>query len=374
MPFLNTLIRAAIKEAKPVIKRGAKGPLEVARETPPVKAELPPPTPKQELVTKQPTDLRPMEEAAPLPKDPQQIKTDEAVVDKQVRESLNPDEPSLGGQTKVDPEIVTRVDAQAAKLKADDLADNLLSKDLDQFDANDSWQPNFDTFETTDDVKATIANMAERNKVSIDEARRGVVTDQQLKLLASEMNVRDEVIKTVLGREGGQALSAETIIATRQFLNRSGSRITEIAKQITEGKADDRAKVAFRRQIELHKEVMEQFMGARAETGRTLRAFGIKIGDDAEQLKQMKEVMESAHGQDLETLASGLAHVDSIEGINKAINNYGKSKLLGVTEELFINSILSGVKTQIVNITGNSLMPIKGMVETSIAARLGRFA
>lgn len=374
MPFLNTLIREAIKGAKPSLKRGAKGALEVPRETPPVKAELPPPTPKQETVTKEPADLRPVDDAAPLPKDTPQIKADEAVVDKQVRESLNPDKPSLGGKTTLDPEIVTRVDAQAAKINADDLADNLLSKDLDQFDANDSWQPNFDTFETTDDVKATIANMAERNAGSIDEARRGVVTDQQLKSLAAEMNVRDEVITTVLEREGGEALNAETIIATRQFLNRSGSRITELAKTITKGEADDKAKIAFRRQIELHREVMEQFMGSRAETGRTLRAFGIKIGDDAEQLKQMKEVIESAHGKDIESLAAGLSHIDTMEGINKVVNEYAKGKLQGVLEEVFIGSILSGMKTQIVNISGNALMPIKGMVETSLAARLGKFA
>lgn len=375
MAWFNPLIKQALKGAKATAKRGAKGALELPRQTPPMKAKALPMAPKDELITKSANkvDMVDQEVVGTVPMKAE-VKVDAEIVDKQVRASLSPDaKPQLDIQTKPDTEIISRVDAKAAKIKTDEMADNLLSKDLDQFNGNDSWQPNFDTFETQDDVKATIANMATRNKGSITEARRGVITDEQLNLLAAEMNVRGDVVRTVLERKGGEALNAETIIATRQFLNRSGSRITEMARKVTEGTADDRLKVTFRRQIELHREVMEEFMGSRAETGRTLRAFGIKIGDDSEQLKLMREVMESAHGQDIDALAMGLSKVDSMEGINKVVNEYAKSKIEGVAEELFIGSILSGVKTQVVNITGNALMPIKGLVETSIAAQMGRF-
>lgn len=377
MPFLTTIIREGIKGVKPELKRGAKEALELPTEKPAPIKEMP--QPKAEEVAPAPKDeapaIKPVDEtAAPVDKAKAQVEAEAADVDAEVRQSLAPEKPVTAKLKPTDPEIVARVDTKAIKLDAEKESAALLSRDLDKFDANDSWQPNFDTFETTDDVVSTIASMAERNKASITEARRGQVTDEQLKLLAAEMHVDGRTLSTVMERKTGEALSAETIVATRQFLSQSASRIRSLAVSVNEGAADDRMKVTLRRQLELHSEVMEQFMGARAETGRTLRAFGIKIGDDMEQLAQMKEVIESAHGKDLETLARGLADVDSIEGLNKLIKEYPKGKLAGVVEEVFINSILSGVKTQIVNITGNALMPIKGMAENAIAARIGKFS
>lgn len=293
-------------------------------------------------------------------------------IDKQVRESLNPTPKTIDIE-QVDLPMEKGIKKAAENIDVELEARHIVTADLDHFDANDSWQPNFDTFDTLDDVTATIASMAERNKDSITEARRGVVADEQLRALAAEMHVDGSVIKDVLERETGQTLNAETIVATRQFLNQSGERIVSLAKMVEAGKATDEDKIVFRRQIALHKEMMDNFMGARAEAGRTLRAFGIKLGSDGEQIKLMQEAMERMQGGNMDALAKQFAHLEDMAALNNTVKEVSKGKFLAVAEEVFINSILSGMKTQVVNITGNALFPIKGMVDAAVAARIGKF-
>lgn len=363
MGAIGSILKQALKEAAPQAKRGAKGALEVPRETPVPKTQMP----EQPMV----------EDVAPVSRQAQDIETIPAkvddAVDEQARRQLDPQIE----KPVIDPvPIAKQAEIERAALKIDEPVEvqRVLSTNLDQFDTNDAWQPNFDTFETTDDVTGTIAAMADRNKASIQEARRDVVTDEQLKHLAAEMNVDGSVVQKVLERSTGQPMNAETIIATRQFINRSGERIVALAKMVQDpAQASDKVKLQFRRQIELHKEVMDSFMGARAETGRTLRAFGIPVGDDVEQLKYMNDVIDTVHGRDINKLADAFANMENMEGVNKMVKQWTKSKVLGVIEEVFINSILSGIKTHVVNITGNILFPAKGMVETAVAARMGKF-
>jgi hypothetical protein len=54
--------------------------------------------------------------------------------------------------------------------------------------------PNFDTIKTTDDVKAVISDIAEQNKGKITEARRGVITNEQLQGLANDLDVKQDVV------------------------------------------------------------------------------------------------------------------------------------------------------------------------------------
>lgn len=245
---------------------------------------------------------------------------------------------------------------------------------LGDFDLEAVHQTNFDRITTTDEVKSVIADTAERNKAKIQEARRGTITNEQLAGLASDLNVGEDVIRPVLERETGGTLNAETILAARQVLNASADRIVNLAQKIHGGQATDVEKLQFRRQIQFHDEYQTGFMGARAETGRALNAFGIPVGieNDPRRLKQLKETVNAMHGRDTEQLAAMLSQMDSLEGVGKLVKDYNRSRILGTVQEVFINSILSGPKTHIVNATGNALFLGMQSVETALAARLGR--
>lgn len=252
-------------------------------------------------------------------------------------------------------------------------ANTLSSANLGDYDLGADWQPNFDRITTTDDIKAVIAETSERNRERIQESRRGVITHEQLKGLAADLDVNEDVVRQVMERESGGVLNPETILAARQVLNSSADRLLQLAQKVRSGQASDMDRIAFRRQFEFHAEYQRQFMGARAEAGRALNAFAIPVGSDAQQVARLKSIVETMHGHDTDQLANMLTNIDSLAGINKLTREYTQSRVMGVVQELFVNSILSGVRTHMVNAFGNALFQGMNVAERAVAARIGRF-
>jgi hypothetical protein len=252
-------------------------------------------------------------------------------------------------------------------------ATRLTNAKLGDYNLDAPHQTNFDTITTTDELKSVLADTAEKNKGKIDEARRGVITNEQLSGLATDLDLNEGVVKKIMERETGGTFNAETILAARQVLNASADRIHTLAKKITTGQATDIERLQFRRQLQFHGDYQTQFMGARAEAGRALNAFSIPTGLDPARLAQVKDMVEGSLGHDTDKLAKVLAETDNIAAVSKLARKYNQSKMMGVANELFVNSILSGPKTNLVNTMGNALFQGMNVVENAVAARLGKF-
>jgi hypothetical protein len=272
-------------------------------------------------------------------------------------------QPAIGAPTVPKFQLPGDLEVEAARLSKVKLAD---------YDLDESFQPNFDKINTFGDTKAIIAELAQRNAGRIDEARRGVITNEQLRALADDLDVDGTAVRRVMERETGGVLNPETIVAARQMVNSSADRIAQLRDRINSGNASDVEKLMFMRQVQFHGDFFTQFMGARAESGRALNAFRSPLGLNAAQLARMKEVVERLQGQP-EQLAKALAEVNTAAGISKFARGYNKSRVWGTLNELFVNSILSGPKTALVNAMGNALFQTMNIAETAVAARLGKF-
>lgn len=254
----------------------------------------------------------------------------------------------------------------------DEEARRLSRASLGDYDLDEIHQTNFDTITTTDEIKAVIADRAEQNIGKIDIARRGEITNEQLGKLASELGSSEDIVQQVLERQSGQTLSPELILASRQVLNASADRLRNLAVKISTGQGSDIERIQFRRQMQFHDEYQTAFMGARAESGRALNAFGIPTGDNPQHLAALKQTVDSMYGRDTDDLARMVADIDSIEGVGKFTRDYTRSKLVGAVQELYINSILSGFRTQEVNTIGNAMFPVANIAETAVAAQMGK--
>jgi hypothetical protein len=182
------------------------------------------------------------------------------------------------------------------------------------------------------------------------------------------------VVRAVIERESGGVLRPEVILAARQVLNASADRVLTLGKKISSGMGTDMDRLDFRRQVQFHDEYQRQFMGARAETGRALNAFGIPVGIENEpmRLKALQQTVDMMHGADTDALAAMISQLDTAEGIGKFTREYSRSRVQGVTQELFTNGLLSGLKTHIINIQSSVLFPLGNVLETAVAARIGK--
>jgi len=252
---------------------------------------------------------------------------------------------------------------------------DLQHADINDFDTTDSHQMNFDLIESEDDVKAIIGQMAEVNKLEITEARRGVIGDEQLKALANDIGGDPDFIRTVMERGEGQLLSPEHVLATRQVVEQSAVQLKELSAKISTGNATERERLAFSKQWNFHREFTNQFMGMRAEYGRGLRAFGIPQGSDQVQLDRINEMMQRVHsGLDVDAMANQIMVSPTTNGITSMVRAQDGlfKKASNVFLENFINSILSGVKTHVINASGSALRMGMDTADTFVAARIGK--
>lgn len=265
-----------------------------------------------------------------------------------------------------DSAAATATPPEVAPIPVETQAARIVSANLQEFPLNASHMPNFDVMQTSDDVKAAIATLAQDNKVTIDEARRGVITHEQLLGLANDLGTSTEATQQLLARETGTAVNAETIIHARQLLAASADRVLTLADQIANGAATDLEKVTFARQVQLHNEIYRQFMGARAEAGRTLNALGIPVGATPAQLARMSELIAS-NGGDLVRMAKAVRQVTTMDGLGEVLRGGLFSRLAstGMTfvNRLFVNGILSGPVTHFVNMIGNATFQAMNAVE-----------
>jgi len=267
---------------------------------------------------------------------------------------------------------------QPTEFEAKKEALGLRSTDLDDFETTNSWQMNFDTIEQPDDVKSIIAVMADSNKVNIDEARRGVIGDEQLRGLSDDLGKDPEFIRRVLEREDGTLLPPEEILATRQVLEQSAVRLKELSELVNNPEtASDIVKAQFAKQYHFHTAFFQSFMGARAEYGRGMRAMGIPTGGNidsalAEEITQQATMMN--RGLDLNSIAQQIAIADSTKGITKVVESTGPDfmdKSFDSAYEVFINGILSGMSTHLVNTVGSGVRIGVDIMDTAVASIMG---
>ena len=256
---------------------------------------------------------------------------------------------------------------------------NLAKSDIDDFDTTDTYQMNFDTIEEPDDVRAVIAAMADGNAMNIDEARRGVVADEQLRGLADSLGGEPEFIRKVLEREEGGMLSPEEMLATRQVLEQSAVKLKELSDLILtpEGNSEmNRAR--FARQFHFHNTFQASFMGARAEYGRGMRAIGIPTGSNDQLVAEniSAQAVQMNRNINIDNIAASISAAGDVRGITGAVQAADPNawnKTWDSLYEVFINGILSGASTHIVNTIGSGLRIGVDAVDVKLASMMGGF-
>lgn len=295
---------------------------------------------------------------------------------KEVREKVHIVQKPLEDAASVEKKAASVLDQVPGTENTEDMikqANDITNAELKQFKTTDSHQVNFDTIEGGDDVTATIAQMAEANKLEIDEARRGVVTDEMLTGLANDLGQDPNFLKDFLTREGGTAVNAETVLATRQMLEQSAVKLKGLAEKVATNDATEIDKLNFSKQWQFHRQFMNKFMGMRAEFGRGLRAFGVNMNDM--ESSKINEVMSMvSNDMNVNRIADQIATMDTTKGINEIVQAQDSIGTKGtkVFVENFIASILSGVKTQIVNTSGAALRLGMDIPDTMVASVVGK--
>ncbi len=267
--------------------------------------------------------------------------------------------------------IIERVTTPTKQVSAEDI----VAAKVGDFDQNASEHLNFEKQTSAAEVAATIARMAEANKGRIDEARRGIITDVEMDGLADKLGASPIYLKKILSRETGTVPPPEVLKATSQWLDNSARYTFELADKVNKGMATDFDHVALLRQQQLNAAVYDQFMGSRAEWGRSGRVLNTPPKYNPAGLKLLRETMDTVHGKkSVEELAKMITEAGDTAKIMKISRMYNQSKFWGVLNEMRVSaSLLTNPLSHIKNTVGNLIPMIAQVPETALAARIGKF-
>lgn len=226
---------------------------------------------------------------------------------------------------------------------------------------------NLDKIETEHDIDALMKFTAD-SFGDFKAERRGVQKWEATQKLAEDLGMTPD---DLLSRQTGEAFNAEHALAARNLLAASATETRKLADAAVSGSAE--VKAAFVKSFLLHAAIAEKASGAAAEAGRALNIYAkvakAGLGDTAAMQDALRRLQNGATVEDVAAMVNSLA--DDPSALNRfardAIKPAFKDKLMFV----WINSLLSGPKTHIVNMTSNLVTAAMEMPELATAAAIG---
>ncbi len=230
---------------------------------------------------------------------------------------------------------------------------------------------NLNNINTVDEAKNLILETQQVLTKEIDEARRGV--RPMSKTLATAIDILEKnpqafVSDKLLKRKKGEALNADEILASRLVLMRSSENLMSLASKAANGTDVD--KLAFAKALSAHNKIQTSVAGAATEAGRALNIFNMKI-DKSMSAKALEELLQSSDGLNISKLAKQVAAIGDPDVANKYLQDAAKPGMQDKLQELWYNSLLSGISTQFVNFSSPLVSRALINTETALASGLG---
>lgn len=232
---------------------------------------------------------------------------------------------------------------------------------------------NLDRIEGMRGAKKLILDTSKEYKGKIDEARRGVITHEATRQMANDLGMTE---KQLLKRRQGQALNAEEALAARDILNASAHNLKDLEFRVKSSDSNENL-AAFRVALDKHAAIQAEVSGIATEAGRALSAHRIKSARDARMTKNYQGMIDALGGREMnEEILKYFAEVDKGNQfeVNKFVAEMSKATVPDMVFEAWVNFLLSGPPTQVVNITSNALTFLtKVGLEVPAAATIDMF-
>ena len=216
----------------------------------------------------------------------------------------------------------------------------------------------------TGNIRNIIKSFAENRKSQIDEIVGKPHTKEWVLGTYREAGMTPEQIRSL---PKGTALNDRETVAARVMLAESAVDMHDLGSIATKsGSKADLLKV--KDAVDLHTSLHAHVMGVKAEQGRAFRQWQYVIGANLDELLNM------AGGADnLEDMARMLAALDPEDMLtmNKVAKTLNDPTLSDKWLEAWINGLLSGPQTHVVNALSNVLTGVWSIPEQYLAAGIG---
>jgi len=236
--------------------------------------------------------------------------------------------------------------------------------------AKDDIFINMAKIDTPDDVRNLIQDVADADAAAINRKRGGPT--KRLAQMVEESDQEFLDIKDLIGRDPGPMTAAQAI-AARKILLASAEQLSVLAKKAHSSNTPEDL-VAFRRGMAVHYAIQSEVVAARTETARALRSWGITAGTDKERGQAVVELLEKSGGANSSSaMAKTIAELgENLLGINLQARDLMRAKRFDALYQFWVNNILSGPHTHMVNVLSNSFVAVWSIPESMVNAAISK--
>jgi hypothetical protein len=225
-----------------------------------------------------------------------------------------------------------------------------------------------DNLGTPEDVNAVIRATADELSPYNEAITRGVIPDAEVIKLADALGMDASKLSE---RKLGQAFNAEQIVAARKLLIQSAQNVRDaMAKAAAGAEADI---LAYAQAKSRHLMIQEQVHGITAEAGRALRAFRALEGQ--QEAAAISTFLQDTTGKTLYQLQReaqlGL-QLETPQQVSKFVHDTAQPTWKDRIIEAWMACLLSGPRTHVANILGNSISSLWRPIETATSAVVGK--
>jgi len=219
---------------------------------------------------------------------------------------------------------------------------------------------NYTRIEATDDVVALMQETEQYYAARLKDVTGGVQSHRLTAELAAQLDMK---VEDLLNVERGTTFNAAQMLAARDILVGSAQELERLARLARSGNVE--AKLEFRKHFTRHAQLQMNIKGVQTEIARSLNQFNIPAGSDA---RVFDEVMRSYGGSNtIDDLATRYLELNGEERA-RFVRQAWKATASDMILEYWINSLLSGVRTHVTNITSNSVFLATQPVERLIGS------
>ena len=226
---------------------------------------------------------------------------------------------------------------------------------------------NLDRIESPDDIKEVISRMAKMH------GKSDTVTADDVKRLAASHGL-DDVVEKLLRRKEGDALNMDQgeIYKSLQAITSSALTLNRLAERAAHINAGPQDLIKFRQYFSFHSALQSSMQGLQADASRALGVFKIPRGPEAAEVRGLQNMIDDLGGDNsIREMAKHYLALPTQAQRNRFSNQGFFAKAKSVWFEIWINGLLSGVKTQAVNLTGNALFGFMQPFERALAGGIG---
>ena len=235
---------------------------------------------------------------------------------------------------------------------------------------------NMPNLNTSDDVKNRINEVSKEFAAQTIEQTKGVVSLAKIRQVADMLGTSDEAAeKAIKGLPSDVADLSVRATVMRDTMVRSAEEVDALAKEIAQDSTlvTDMQRFEFRKKLVEHAALQAQMKGVQTEIARALSAFRIPAGTSSQgRLDAVSDIIENSGGRQTADEMAARWLATPVEDRGKFAARGVVAKTKAAVYQVWINGLLSGLRTHEVNLVSNTVFTLWQLPERMIGAAIGK--